>query len=43
MNEVIGLYGKTWHFWQVDKGAQLPLGESSFRNGLRQIVSLTSL
>lgn len=27
MNEVVGLYGKTWHFWQVDKGDELPLGE----------------
>ena len=27
MNEVIGLYGKTWHFWQIDKGDELPLGE----------------
>ncbi|KAL6715496.1 hypothetical protein ACLMJK_006457 [Lecanora helva] len=26
MNEVIGLYGKTWHFWQVDKNDELPLG-----------------
>lgn len=30
MNEVVGLYGKTWHFWQVDKGDELPLGEYSF-------------
>jgi hypothetical protein len=26
MKEVIGLYGKTWHFWQVDRGDALPLG-----------------
>jgi hypothetical protein len=26
MREVIGLYGKTWHFWQVDRGDELPLG-----------------
>ena len=26
MKEVIGLYGKTWHFWQTDKGHELPLG-----------------
>jgi Protein of unknown function (DUF1264) len=26
MNQVIGLYGKTWHFWQVDRGDKLPLG-----------------
>ncbi len=26
MNEVVGLYGKTWHFWQIDLGHELPLG-----------------
>ena len=26
MREVVGLYGKTWHFWQVDRGDELPLG-----------------
>jgi Protein of unknown function (DUF1264) len=26
MKEVMGLYGKTWHFWQVDRGDKLPLG-----------------
>ncbi|EAU81723.1 DUF1264 domain-containing protein [Coprinopsis cinerea okayama7 len=26
MEEVIGLYGKTFHFWQVDRGDKLPLG-----------------
>lgn len=26
MQEVMGLYGKTWHFWQVDRGDTLPLG-----------------
>ena len=26
MHEVVGLYGKTWHFWQVDRGDELPLG-----------------
>ena len=26
MKQVIGLYGKTWHFWEVDKGHELPLG-----------------
>lgn len=30
VDEVVGLYGKTWHFWQVDKGDELPLGEYSF-------------
>jgi len=27
MKEVVGLYGKTYHFWQVDKGDTLPLGK----------------
>lgn len=27
MKEVIGLYGKTYHFWQVDRGDELPLGK----------------
>ncbi|KAL8770973.1 MAG: hypothetical protein Q9209_003392 [Squamulea sp. 1 TL-2023] len=27
MEEVIGLYGKTYHFWQVDRGDKLPLGQ----------------
>lgn len=26
MEEVITLYGKTFHFWQIDKGHQLSLG-----------------
>jgi hypothetical protein len=26
MEEVIGLYGKTFHFWQVDRGDRVPLG-----------------
>ena len=27
MQEVIGLYGKTYHFWQVDRDDTLPLGQ----------------
>jgi len=26
MEEIVGLYGKTFHFWQVDRGDTLPLG-----------------
>lgn len=26
MREVIGWYGKTFHFWQIDRGDKLPLG-----------------
>jgi hypothetical protein len=29
MKGVVDLYGKTWHFWQVDRGDELPLGRSS--------------
>lgn len=28
MEDVVGLYGKTYHFWQVDRGDKLPLGEA---------------
>lgn len=26
MKEIAGLYGKTFHFWQTDRGDELPLG-----------------
>jgi uncharacterized protein DUF1264 len=26
MEELVNTYGKTWHFWQVDRGDKLPLG-----------------
>ena len=26
MEDVVGIYGKTYHFWQVDRGDKLPLG-----------------
>jgi len=28
MKEIISLYGKTWHFWEVDSGHQYPFGRS---------------
>ena len=28
MEDVVGLYGKTYHFWQVDRGDKLPLGKA---------------
>lgn len=34
MTEVVGLYGKTWHFWQVDKGHELPLGRPQLMGSL---------
>ena len=27
MREIMNLYGKTWHCWQVDRGDELPLGK----------------
>ena len=27
MEDVVSLYGKVYHFWQVDKGDKLPLGQ----------------
>lgn len=31
MKEIVGLYGKTWHFWEVDAGHEYPMGEGSSR------------
>ena len=48
MEDVVGLYGKTYHFWQVDRGDKLPLGPAqlmmSFTNaeqlpGLDELVA----
>ena len=39
MKEVVGLYGKTWHFWQVDRGDPLPLG-NLFLNAALGSISL---
>ena len=36
MKEVVGLYGKTWHFWQVDKGHELPLGYPTLMGSLTE-------
>ena len=47
MEDVVGLYGKTYHFWQVDRGDKLPLGEPQLmmsftgveqRPGLKEMV-----
>ena len=34
MKEVAGLYGKTWHFWQVDRGDKYPLGKPTLMGSL---------
>jgi len=36
MRQVIGLYGKTWHFWQIDKGHELPLGHPTLMGSLTE-------
>ncbi|KAI9729731.1 MAG: hypothetical protein M1834_006682 [Cirrosporium novae-zelandiae] len=36
MKEITTLYGKTWHFWQVDKGDQYPLGSPVLMGSLTQ-------
>ncbi|KAL1964784.1 hypothetical protein VTN77DRAFT_6651 [Rasamsonia byssochlamydoides] len=36
LKEVVGLYGKTWHFWQVDRGDALPLGYPTLMGSLTQ-------
>ncbi|KAI4140383.1 MAG: hypothetical protein L6R39_005829 [Caloplaca ligustica] len=36
MEDVIGLYGKTYHFWQIDRGDKLPLGEPKLMSALTE-------
>lgn len=36
MEDVIGLYGKTYHFWQVDRGDKLPLGQPQLMMSLTE-------
>ncbi|KAL8942197.1 MAG: hypothetical protein Q9216_001805 [Gyalolechia sp. 2 TL-2023] len=36
MEDIVGLYGKTYHFWQVDRGDKLPLGEPQLMGSLTQ-------
>lgn len=48
MEEVVGLYGKTYHFWQVDRGDVVPMGapelmisfteEKQLKNGLEGLL-----
>ena len=37
MEDVIGLYGKTYHFWQVDRGDKLPLGGPELMMSFTQV------
>ncbi|KAF1983561.1 DUF1264-domain-containing protein [Aulographum hederae CBS 113979] len=34
MKEVVGLYGKTWHFWEVDRGDEYPFGHPKLMGSL---------
>lgn len=36
MKEIVGLYGKTWHFWEVDAGHEVPMG--TFTSHLTSLV-----
>lgn len=40
MKEIIGLYGKTWHFWQIDWGDQLPLGHPVLMGSLTESTQI---
>lgn len=36
MTEVVGLYGKTYHLWQIDRGDEIPLGEPKLMGSLTE-------
>jgi Protein of unknown function (DUF1264) len=38
LKEAIGRYGKTWHFWEVDKGHELPLGYLKLMESLTRLA-----
>lgn len=40
MEEVVGLYGKLYHFWQVDQGDDLPLGQPKLMGSLTEFKQL---
>ena len=40
MDEVVGLYGKLYHFWQVDQGHELPLGQPKLMGSLTDYKQL---
>ena len=37
MRGIMDLYGKTWHFWQVDRGDELPLGKPVLMGALSEV------
>lgn len=40
MKEVVGLYGKTFHLWQVDRGDEVPLGTPKLMGSLTESKQL---
>lgn len=40
MKEVVGLYGKTYHLWQIDRGDEIPLGEPKLMGSLTEARQL---
>ena len=40
MEEVVGLYGKLYQFWQVDRGDDLPLGEPKLMGSMTSFKQL---
>ncbi|OAP65719.1 hypothetical protein AYL99_01691 [Fonsecaea erecta] len=40
MEEVVTLYGKLYHFWQVDRGDELPLGPPTLMGSLTESTQL---
>lgn len=40
MKEVIGLYGKTYHLWQIDLGHEIPLGQPKLMGSLTEAKQL---
>jgi hypothetical protein len=43
MGEVVKLYGKVYHLWQVDRGDQLPLGEPQLMTSITAAEQLPGL
>jgi hypothetical protein len=39
MKEITSLYGKTWHFWEVDAGHQYPYGTFPCAAGYAKLTS----
>jgi len=40
MSEVVGLYGKTWHTWQVDRDEEIPMGVPRLMGSLTEYGQL---